>query len=70
MRKLRTMRRPASCATGRLECSRRFELQQQLVAQRKAGEIPDQLLIVEHPHVITLGRNGHEENLLASAESC
>ena len=36
--------------------------------QRKRGEIPDQLLIVEHPHVITLGRNGHLENLLASDE--
>ncbi len=36
--------------------------------QRKRGEIPDQLLIVEHPHVITLGRNGHMENLLANEE--
>ena len=32
------------------------------------AEIPDQLLIVEHPHVITMGRNGREENLLASPE--
>ena len=31
----------------------------------QAGQIPDQLLLVEHPHVITLGRNGHMENLLA-----
>ncbi len=30
-------------------------LQQQLVAQRKAGEIPDQLLLLQHPPVITLG---------------
>ena len=29
------------------------------------GSIPDQLLLLEHPHVITLGRNGHMENLLA-----
>ena len=27
--------------------------------------MPDQLVLVEHPHVITLGRNGHLENLLA-----
>ena len=39
-----------------------------LAARRKAGEIPDQFLIVEHPHVITVGRNGHEANLLASPE--
>ena len=43
-------------------------IQGSLVEQRKQGLIPDQLLIVEHPHVITLGRNGHRENLLASEE--
>src|SRR5580693_1885283 len=43
-------------------------IQKDLVEQRKRESIPDQLLIVEHPHVITLGRNGHAENLLASEE--
>ena len=43
-------------------------LQQQFVERRKRGEIPDQLLIVEHPHVVTMGRNGHDENLLAAPE--
>ncbi len=47
---------------------RRTALQKDLEARRKLGEIPDQLLIVEHPHVITLGRNGHIENLLAQPE--
>lgn len=32
-----------------------LELQKQLVEQRKTGEIPDQLLLLEHPPVITLG---------------
>ncbi len=32
-----------------------LELQQRLVEQRKTGEIPDQLLLLEHPPVITLG---------------
>jgi lipoyl(octanoyl) transferase len=41
-------------------------MQRDLVEQRKRGEIPDQLLFVEHPHVITMGRNGHTEHLLAS----
>jgi lipoyl(octanoyl) transferase len=45
-----------------------FRLQQSLVDQRKRGVIPDQLLIVEHPHVITLGRNGHAEHLLAGED--
>jgi lipoyl(octanoyl) transferase len=32
-----------------------LDLQKQLVEQRKAGHIPDQLLLLEHPPVITLG---------------
>ena len=53
---------------GRLRYADAFALQQQFVERRKRGEIPDQLLIVEHPHVITMGRNGHDENLLAGPE--
>ena len=45
-----------------------LELQQQISADRKQGLVPDHLLLLEHPHVITLGRNGHMENLLASDE--
>jgi lipoyl(octanoyl) transferase len=41
-------------------------LQKRLVAARKAAAIEDLLLLCEHPHVITLGRNGKRENLLAS----
>src|SRR5690242_17132970 len=50
---------------GRIGYAEAFELQQSLVDRRKRGEIGDQLLIVEHPHVITMGRNGHMSNLLA-----
>jgi lipoyl(octanoyl) transferase len=32
-----------------------LELQRRLVDQRRAGEIPDTLLLLEHPHVLTLG---------------
>jgi lipoyl(octanoyl) transferase len=45
-----------------------LDLQRWLVDQRKRGEIPDQFLLVEHPHTITLGRNGHMENLLAGED--
>lgn len=53
---------------GRMGYAQAYALQQQLVSQRKAGLIPDQLLFVEHPHVLTMGRNGHSENVLASPE--
>jgi lipoyl(octanoyl) transferase len=53
---------------GRIDYSKAFELQRQLVAERKQGLIGDQLLLLEHPHVVTLGRNGHREHLLASEE--
>ena len=46
----------------------KLSIQQQLVEQRKQGLITDRLLFVEHPHVITMGRNGRNENLLASPE--
>lgn len=45
-----------------------LQLQRQRVAQRKAGEIPDTLLLLEHPHVYTLGRNAKREHLLVSPE--
>jgi len=53
---------------GRLGYASALELQRNLVLERQLGRIPDQLLLVEHPHVVTLGRNGHRENLLASDE--
>jgi lipoyl(octanoyl) transferase len=53
---------------GRVDYGDALELQQRLVAERKQGLGHDHLLLLEHPHVITLGRNGHMENLLASDE--
>jgi lipoyl(octanoyl) transferase len=53
---------------GRIGYAEAFALQQRLVGERKGGLIPDQFLIVEHPHVMTLGRNGRLSNLLASEE--
>ena len=50
---------------GRIGYGEAFELQQRLVEERQRGAIPDQLLLLEHPHTITLGRNGRMENLLA-----
>lgn len=53
---------------GRIGYAEAFAMQRDLVERRKKGEIPNHLLFVEHPHVITLGRNGHMENLLASEQ--
>jgi lipoyl(octanoyl) transferase len=53
---------------GRMAYGEAYALQRELADKRKRGEIPDQLLIVEHPHVITMGRNGRSENMLASEE--
>jgi lipoyl(octanoyl) transferase len=43
-------------------------LQQRLVAARKNGTAPDMLVFCEHPHVITLGRNGKREHLHVSED--
>ena len=45
-----------------------WALQKRLVTARKNGAIEDVLLLCEHPHVITLGRNGKREHLLASEQ--
>jgi lipoyl(octanoyl) transferase len=49
---------------GRVAYGEALELQQRLVAERRNGEIPDQLLLLEHPHVITLGTSSHTSNIL------
>jgi len=41
------------------------ELQKELVEKRKADEIPDTFLLLQHPHVITLGRAADRANILA-----
>lgn len=58
-------RRCEVASLGRMRYAEAFELQRDLVERRKRGEIADQLLFVEHPHVLTLGRNGRMENVLA-----
>lgn len=49
---------------GRVPYREGLALQEDLVAQRKAGAIQDTLLLLEHDPVVTLGRNAREENLL------
>ncbi len=51
---------------GRVPYAEALALQQRVVALRKAGEIGDTLLLLEHPPVLTLGRNARRDNVLAS----
>lgn len=48
---------------GRREYRDVWDLQKRLVGQRGRGEIPDSLILVEHEHVITLGRKTTATNL-------
>jgi lipoate-protein ligase B len=41
-----------------------LRLQQDLVAKRQAGTIPDTLVMVEHPDAITMGRSARPDNIL------
>jgi lipoyl(octanoyl) transferase len=62
------MRNPRICwvvDAGLIHYDVACELQRRVVEARKAGAVPDVLVFCEHPHVITLGRNGRRENLLA-----
>ncbi len=45
-----------------------LSLQHRLVTARKRGALNDTLLLLEHPPVLTLGRNAHDSNILASRE--
>jgi len=54
---------------GRISYADGLRLQQDIVAARKAGAIGDTLLLLEHPPVLTLGRNSTRANILASEEA-
>lgn len=53
---------------GRVPYDEALAIQQRVIAARKAGRIGDTLLLLEHPPVLTLGRNAHRSNILASDE--
>jgi lipoyl(octanoyl) transferase len=53
---------------GLMPYAEAHELQQELVEKRKRDEIPDQFLLLEHPHVITLGRAANGANVLIDDE--
>ncbi len=50
---------------GRMPYGRAWALQRALLAARQAERVPDTVLLVEHPPVITVGRAGRSSNILA-----
>jgi lipoyl(octanoyl) transferase len=53
---------------GRVPYADAVELQERLVAERRAARTADSLLLLEHPPVITLGRGSDRAHLLADGE--
>jgi lipoate-protein ligase B len=50
---------------GRIPYREAWSRQKELLEQRVAGEIPDQLLLLEHDAVLTLGREADDSHVLA-----
>ncbi|MFW6174913.1 MAG: lipoyl(octanoyl) transferase LipB [Chloroflexota bacterium] len=54
-------------ALGRVPYLDAVDLQRSLLARRAEGQAPDTLLLLEHPHVYTLGRRARDSDVLADA---
>lgn len=53
---------------GKCDYERALEIQYKILDKRQKRELGDTLILVEHPHVITIGRNGNGSNVVASEE--
>jgi lipoyl(octanoyl) transferase len=53
---------------GRIHYGEGLKLQADLVKKRRAGEIDDTLVVLEHPHVITLGSSSDVAHILVDDE--
>lgn len=62
------MRQILQVDAGSVPYSAAYAWQRQLHSRRVAGEIPDLLLLLEHPHVFTLGRRFRADHLLAAPD--
>jgi len=49
---------------GQVPYREAWDFQREIHARRLAGEIPDTLILVEHPPVFTLGKNADDRNLI------
>lgn len=53
---------------GRVPYREAWDLQRRLVEERSAGGIGDTLLLLSHPPVVTMGRGGSADHLVATAD--
>ncbi len=53
---------------GVVDYGEAYQLQRQLCQQRLVGEIPDILLLLEHPPTITIGKSGKTTNILVGRD--
>jgi lipoyl(octanoyl) transferase len=53
---------------GRISYAEGLRIQAEVVAARQSGALGDMLLLMEHPPVLTLGRNASGRNIVASDE--
>jgi lipoyl(octanoyl) transferase len=62
------MRSIALRRLGRVGYREALDLQERLVRERRSGRAPDTLMLLEHPHVVTLGSGASEAHVLAGPE--
>jgi lipoyl(octanoyl) transferase len=53
---------------GKYDYDKALKLQEEYLKKRQAGEVGDRIILVEHNPVLTLGRSGKRENIIASDE--
>jgi len=53
---------------GRVRYADALELQEDLVRRRRGGQVEDTLILLEHPHVITMGSSTDTDNILAGVD--
>ncbi len=54
---------------GCVEYGKAWEQQKRLHSLRRQDKIPDTLILLEHPHVYTIGRHGDRRNILFNRET-
>ncbi len=54
---------------GLCDYQKAWDWQRQLHAARRANDIPDTLLLLQHPSVYTFGKNANKENLIDSKDA-
>jgi lipoyl(octanoyl) transferase len=63
-----TLRSLAVRRFGLVPYAEALALQERLVVDRREGRVPDTILLLEHPHVITLGTSSRPEHILVDAQ--